>query len=86
MNKKVALFLLALCINKNICLFHIYENKFFFSGHVLENKYLSWAIKAPRCQIRNKTHHIFLDHTKQCNDNITFSFVKIALNICEGNH
>ena len=63
--------LLALCINKNVCLFHIH---------------LSWAINAPHCLIRNKTQHHFFDHIKQCNDNSTFSFVTIALNICEGNH
>lgn len=58
----------------------------FFSGHILENKYLFWAIIAPYCLIRNKTQHIFLDRIKQRNDNSTFSFVSTALNICEGNH
>ena len=72
--KKVALFLLVLCICKSICLFHIQEHKYFFSVHVLENKYLSWAINAPHCLIRNKPHYILLDHIKQCNDNITFLF------------
>jgi len=52
----------------------------------LENKYLFWAINAPHGLIRKKPQHIFLDHIKQCNGNSIFSFVTIALNICEGNH
>jgi hypothetical protein len=77
--------LLALSRNKNICLF-LFMSTNIFSDHILENKYLSWAINALQCLIRNKTQYIFLDHTKQCFGNSTLSFVKIALNISEGNH
>jgi hypothetical protein len=67
------------CINKNICLFRIHENKYFFSGHILENKCLSWAINALQCLIRNKTSHIFLDHINPLNADLNPNCHLLAL-------